>query len=140
MSLRINVTTGSQGLADSPITQAITTLAATLAKTQIKGEVPASPSLELTFMLPGKQDKPDFSGMRMGGYNDEEDTLYFEKSVPEHILHSMESMKYVAMVVEDVVENANMFFSEAGKPFDYGLWQRLSYSIAEALQGSVATH
>lgn len=138
MSLRINVTTGSQGLADSPITQAITTLAATVAKTQRSGCVPSSPSLELTFMLPGEKDKPDFSGMRMGGYTDDEDILYFEKSVPEHVLHSMESMNYVATVVDDVVENANLFFRQAGKPFNYALWQQLSSSIAETLQGSAA--
>lgn len=138
MSLRINVTTGSQGLADSPITQAITSLAATLAKAQQRGGVPASPSLEVTFMLPGKQDKPDFSGMRMGGYSDEEDILYFETSVPDHILHSMESMKYVTTVVEDVVENANLFFAEAGKPFDYREWQQLSTSLTSSLQGSAA--
>lgn len=133
MSLRINVTTASADLAESPIQHAILTLASLVAEKQRLGTVPADPSLEITFMLPGKLDKPPFSGMRMGGYTDKNNTLYFEKAVPENILHSTASPKFVFTVIVDMVVNAGEFFQESDVPFDHIGWFRLASEIGQHL-------
>lgn len=112
MGLYISVTTASSELADSPINAAITTLAVSVAGMNRQGRIPAGPSLDVTFLLPGKLEKPDFSGMRMGGYTPEGGTLYFQTAVPEHILKSPEAGHYVAMVMQDVVSNAGEYFQD----------------------------
>ena len=125
MSLYISTKTASSELAESEINQAITLLAATMAVKLQHGLIPAGPSLDVTFMLPGKHDKPDFTGMRMGGYTENNNTLFFENAVPEHIVHSSHAKNFVAIVMEDVIENANEFFIEAGVNFDIARWQQL---------------
>ena len=71
MSLFISVATPSSDLSASPITDAITTLASKVASEKKQGNFPHGPSLDVTFMLPGQEEKPDFAGMRMGGYTTE---------------------------------------------------------------------
>lgn len=132
MSLRINIKNPSAELTDSAINHAITLLA-TLVASKMK-EVPQQPILELTFMLPGKLEKPAFSGMRMGGYNNNEHTLFFEKAVPEHILHSPRSIAYVAAVLDDVVENASDFFADTSTEFNTPSWQQLASAIRADLK------
>ena len=129
MSLHINMTTGSQQLADSNIAQAITALAAAVKDQEKQGLVPLSPCLEITFMLPGKLDKPDFSGMRMGCYNSDPGTLAFERSVPEHILYSAHSFRFVTLVLQDMVDNARSYFQGIDESFDYASWQQLANSM-----------
>lgn len=133
MALTISMTTASAGLADSPIARAITHLAATVSASQRQGLVPDSPALDLQFLLPGQLAKPDFTGMRMGGYNPAQGTLHFEKAVPEHILYSQHCGAFVAQVMQDVVDNAFDFFQD-GAGFDMLRWQQLSNRLGEAMQ------
>lgn len=135
MSLRINVTTGSAELADSPIQNAILSLAALVAEKQRQGAVPDKPSLEITFMLPGKLDKPPFDGMRMGGFTAEDNTLFFERAVPENILHSGASPRFVAAVIDDMVANAGEFFQDSDIPFDHMGWFRLANDVGRHMNG-----
>ncbi len=131
MSLYIGVTTASSELTESPISTAITTLAAVVALKNRDGQIPAGPSLDVTFMLPGKLEKPSFTGMRMGGYTHEDGTLYFEAAVPEGILRSSQAGQYVALVMEDAVANAETFFEENAVDFDARSWQSLVAQITE---------
>lgn len=124
MSLYISTKTASSELAESQINQAITHLAATMAVKLQHGLIPDGPSLDVTFLLPGKHDKPDFTGMRMGGYTPKNNTLFFEKAVPEHMVHSNHAKEFVAVVMEDVINHANEFFSETGISFDVPRWQQ----------------
>jgi hypothetical protein len=134
MSLFISVATPSSGLSDSPITEAITLLASKVASEKQDGKFPHGPSLDVTFMLPGEEERPPFAGMRMGGYTTEEDTLYFETAVPEHIIHSQLAGQYVEMVMQDVIVHAEAFFVENDLGFDTQQWwqcvQRLAVSGA----------
>lgn len=129
MALTISMSTASAELADSPITKAISGLAAMLVIKKREGLVPDSPSLDIAFMLPGKLAKPDFAGMRMGGYDAEGKTLYFEKAVPEHILYSPQSTTFVFQVMQDVVDNAFDFFQDGSTEFDMLRWQNLVNKI-----------
>ena len=125
MSLYISTKTASSELADSEINQAITFLAATMAVKLQHGLIPGGPSIDVTFFLPGKHDKPEFTGMRMGGYTEKNNTLFFEKAVPEHLVHSGHAKEFVAVVMEDVINHADEFFSEAGISFDISSWKTL---------------
>ncbi|MEZ5529409.1 MAG: hypothetical protein R3E57_05700 [Porticoccaceae bacterium] len=136
MSLYINVTTANPELGDSAIQNAITTLAAVVAERRRSEPMPAAPALDLTFMLPGKFDKPGFTGMRMGGYTREEGTLYFETAVPDHILHSSACTRYVSAVLEDMVDNAGDFFINTDIPFDLEYWRKLATQVSQLLAES----
>lgn len=134
MALNISMTTASAELADSAITKAITNLAATIAGKKREGLVPEGSSLDVVFMLPGKLVKPDFTGMRMGGFDAASKTLYFEKAVPEHILHSNQSNEFVMRVMQDVVENASDYFNEQRADFEILRWQNLLNQINAAME------
>lgn len=124
MSLTVSLKTASAELTDSAITRAITALATKIAIARMtKGNLPNSPALDVTFMLPGKLEKPTFTGMRMGGYESNADTLFFEIAVPEHILHSTQSVQYTAVVLQDVIANASDFFQDNALHFNTLQWQ-----------------
>lgn len=123
MSLYISMNTPGNELSKSAIDDAITFLASHIAIEKRHGRLPEAPTLDITFMLPGKHDKPVFSGMRMGGYTQDNKTLYFETAVPEHITQSEQAPYYVAMVLEDVIENAELFFTGSGVKFNADHWR-----------------
>ena len=132
MSLFISMTTPGNELSNSAIDNAITFVASHIAIEKRQGRLPAEPTLDITFMLPGKHEKPDFSGMRMGGYTDDNKTLYFETAVPEHITQSEKAPFYVAMVLEDMIDNADIFFASSGIDFNADHWR-------QALQQFIST-
>ena len=83
MALYISMKTPSPDLDKSPIDEAITFMATHIALEKRNGHIPKSgPALDITFMLSTKDDAPPFNGMRMGGYSDENKTLFFETAVP----------------------------------------------------------
>jgi len=138
MSLYISTKTASSKLADSPITQAITFLATTIAIKTQHGHIPSGPSLDITFLLPGELDKPDFIGMQMGGYSEKGNTLFFEISVPEHITYSNKVKQYMAAVMQDVIINANEYFTENNVSFDLERWKLLVIKLTSNVDDLVA--
>lgn len=124
MSLYISINTPSKDLEKSPIDTAITVLAANAAIEKRSGHLPHGPALDITFMLPNDKDIPPFKGMRMGGYTHEIDTLFFESAVPEHIIYSRSAPRYVALTIQDAVDNASDFFKENNIAFDTVRWYR----------------
>ena len=123
MSLYISMNTPGNELSKSPIDDAITFLASHIAIEKRHGRLPEEPTLDMTFMLAGKYEKPGFSGMRMGGYTSDNKTLYFETAVPEHITQSEQAPYYVAMVLEDMIDNAELFFTGTGIQFNAEHWR-----------------
>ena len=110
MSLYISINKPSQEMEKCAIDTAITVLAANAAIERKNGHIPHGPSLDITFMLPHKDDIPPFQGMRMGGYTSENHTLFFESAVPEHIVYSKNASRYVVVALQDAVDNADEFF------------------------------
>lgn len=135
MSLYISINSPSARHSKSSIDTAITRVAVQAATEKRSGSLPSGPMLDVTFLLPGENEKPGFNGMRMGGYTPDEDTLFFQTAVPDHILDSDDAERYVAMVMEDVIYNAGDFFRGSDIPFDQDLWlaamDRLVHSPAE---------
>jgi len=124
-NLRISMKTPSHDLDKSPIDRAITALAACAFTEDRHGGLPGGPILDLTFLLSSKDDRPPFDGMRMGGYNKEGDTLFFEAAVPETMTQSEEAPHYVALVMQDMVDNARQYFDELHIDFDFDTWRRV---------------
>ena len=124
MSLYISITSPSKDLEKSPIDDAITILAANAAIEKRNGHLPQGPALDITFMLPNNDDVPPFQGMRMGGFTSENQTLFFESAVPQHIVRSKHAPRYVAMALQDVIDNASDFFKNHNIAFDDAQWHR----------------
>lgn len=131
MGIYIGTASASADFKDSPIDRAIARLATNIAKKRSRGEIPESPSLDVNFLLPGKFEKADFDGMQMGGYTRQNNTLFFECAVPEHIIDSDYADVYLEVVISDVIKNAADYFNEISVDFDKDLW-------ANRLQGIIA--
>jgi len=123
MTLHISMTNPGNELSESPIDNAITFLASHIAIEKRQGHLPESPTLDITFMLPSQYETPDFNGMRMGGYTNENKTLYFETAVPATITQSEKAPYYVAMVLEDIINNADEFFTGSDINFNAEHWR-----------------
>ena len=129
MSLYVSMKIPSSDLSETSINDSITLLASRIASVRRLGQLPQEPALDITFMLPGKHEKPDCYGMRMGGYSDADRTLYFETAVPDNMTQSASAPYYVACVMRDVIDNADRFFSESGVSFDAEHWRSLINDI-----------
>ncbi|GAB1257740.1 hypothetical protein NBRC116494_22420 [Aurantivibrio plasticivorans] len=130
MPLQINLTSASSEALDSPMSSAITNLAAKIKLHSIHGLVPSAPNLDITFMIPGKLDKPNFTGMSMGGFESTENTLFFQKPVPEDLINSPKANDFVRLVLEDVVDNAAEFFGEHDYAFHRSEWSQFVNSLS----------
>lgn len=123
MSLYVSMKIPGKDLGESAIDDAITILASNIANVKRKGHLPKKPALDLTFLLPGKLEKPDFNGMRMGGYTQDDKILYFETAVPQQITQSKIAPYYVAKVLEDMIDNADIYFTDIEVEFDAKHWR-----------------
>ena len=130
MTLHISMAIPDRSLEKSPIDQAVTRLATRVASEKRNLDVPDGPALDLTFMMSTAEKSPGFTGMRMGGYTAEGNTLYFETAVPVHIGQSSDAEAYVQAVLQDVISNAQDFFKENHIAFDSGQWQRTLHLLA----------
>ena len=125
MSLYISINTPTATFATSPMDKAITLFAASIAMEKRIGSFPAGPKLDITFMVTSETDAPPFNGMRMGNFNSQSQTLYFETAIPLHMTQSRAAANYVQAVLADAVDNAQDYFSELGVEFDFEQWQQV---------------
>lgn len=130
MSLYISVTTPTSAFNECPMDKAITFFAASVVMEKRVGNFPPGPELDITFMVTGPKDAPDFQGMRMGGYNEENHTLYFETAIPPHLNQSDAAPQYVQAVLQDAVDNAQDYFNELGVDFDSDRWHHVINALA----------
>lgn len=136
MSLFISVTTPTSAFNECPMDKAITFFAASAVMERRVGNFPSGPELDITFMVTGPNNAPSFQGMRMGGYNEDNHTLYFETAIPPHLNESDAAPRYVQAVLQDAVDNAQDYFNELGVDFDYDRWLQ----VVNALSTSAHAH
>jgi hypothetical protein len=139
MSLFISVTTPTSAFSECPMDKAITFFAASAIMERRGGNFPPGPELDISFMVTGPKDAPDFQGMRMGGYNEENHTLYFETAIPPHLNQSAAAPQYVQAVLQDAVDNAQDYFNELGVDFDYDHWHQAINALARPGYAQQAT-
>ena len=132
MSLYISVNTPGLDFNRSPIDNAITFFAASIAMEKRVGSFPEGPKLDITFSLSSKQDMPDFDGMRMGPFDAKNQTLYFETAVPPHMTQSRAAPEYVQAVLQDVIDNAQDYFSDHGVDFDVEQWHHVIAKLSSS--------
>jgi hypothetical protein len=139
MALYISMKTPSKELDKSPIDEAITFMATQIAMEKRSGRIPKEgPAVDITFMLSTREDAPPFTGMRMGGYTDENKTLFFETAVPETMSRSLNAPEYVVAVVQDAVDHAIQFFAENEITFDSDSWLRAMNYLTDSQNQQVA--
>lgn len=131
MSLFISVNTPTAAFTQSPMDEAITFFAASIAMEKRLGSFPQGPKLDITFMMTTQHDAPPFQGMRMGGYDKQNQTLYFETAVPQHMTRSRTAPQYVHAVLQDAVDNAQDYFNELGIEFDFYQWHGIISKLAD---------
>lgn len=112
MTIYLSAVSGSRELEASPIDRAITSAAIKLTQARLRNAEKHSAGLDLTFLLPAKTVKPDFEGMRIRRYSVEDGTVFIESAVPDSMLYSEHANDYVLAVIQDAVENAEVFFAE----------------------------
>lgn len=139
-NLRISILSSDRDLEKSPIDRAITALAARAANEARSGALPEGPVLDLTFLLGSSHDRPPFDGMRMGGYTQERQILYFEAAVPEAMSRSQQAPDYVAAVLQDAIENAGEYFRTLDVAFDSRGWQQALITLVASITASGKTH
>lgn len=122
MAIFLNVLSGSRDLEGSAIDKAITAMAIRLAQARRLISDTDDANIELTLLLPSKNHKPDFQGMRMTSYSSEDSTLYMESAIPVQALHSEQADQYITAVLQDAVDNAADFFNEKGLAFSHAQW------------------
>jgi len=125
MNLYISTKSPTNEYQNSRLDKAITIAAIKLAYERNKGSLPSGPALDVSFFMAGAHEKLTFSGMRMGNYSADQETLYFERTVPDEILHSNKAEEFVKAVLQDVVSNAAEFFNTLKVDFDHGSWARV---------------
>jgi len=140
MSLYISMNSASRELDESPIYRAIVLLAAKVM--QQRGNLPATPQLDITFMIPGQFERPEFEGMRMGNYDHVTGILHFEVAVPRHIIHSTQAAYYTSMVLLDAIDNAAYYFRDTfnahGVHFEAEQWHRALISLIDTANSNTA--
>lgn len=125
MSLYIGAFYPDRQLDESLFSQSLVKVAANLAEHRKHSLQVSPPYLDIQFMMPGKQEKPDFTGMRMYEYDSDSSTLRIESAVPERIVNSMHTEEYVLAVMQDAVDNAAAFFESESLGFKTDAYHEL---------------
>lgn len=117
MSLFCRAFLPDQTLKDSDFVGNLTRIAANLTRQKVSAKS-EGPDLDIRFMLPFEADKPDFVGMRIHSWEEENTTLRIEAAVPNRILEADLSEQYIVAAIQDAIDNAAEFFEEIKVPFD----------------------
>lgn len=129
MTLHISIALPSRDLEKCPMERAVTRIAERIAIEKRYRRVPDGRALDVSFLLSSENDAPPFTGMRMGGYSAENDTLFFQAAVPPTLSRSAKASLYVSLVLQDVIDNAAEFFGEHGVTFDAMQWRKFFDSV-----------
>ena len=112
MSLFIGAYLPDRQLDDSVFCKALTKVAMNMTQFR-KHPLQASkdkPHLDLYFLMPGRDEVPEFEGMRFHSFDSTSNTLKIESSVPRKMIESEYAEHYVVASMQDAVDGASDFF------------------------------
>ena len=112
MSLYCEAFLPDMNLKESEFVRVLTNIAGKLTQERNAQKVSCGPAVDLRFLLPAGDDKPDFKGMRLHSYSQSGQRLLIESVVPESFLHSEQCSDYIIAAMQDAVDNASDFFIE----------------------------
>jgi len=118
MTLHISSMIPDRSLDESALFKAITQVAMELAKFVNQPIQNKAPSLNVVFLLPSRQEKADFEGLRLHSFDKEAQTLRIEAAVPEKMLASTHAERFVLAILMDAADAAGEFFEEQRILFD----------------------
>ena len=75
--------------------------------------------------MPSQQEKAGFTGLRLSSFNRTGQILRIECAVPEKMVASIHSRRFVIAIMQDAVDAAGEFFSEQHILFDVSEHQAL---------------
>ncbi|ATG90202.1 hypothetical protein [Methylomonas koyamae] len=118
MSILIASMTPDRALKDSAISQAITKIAIALAGYRQLPVQKRLPLIDVVFMLPGSQERVQFTGLRIRGFDPAAQSLQFEAAVPDKMVASAHAERYVIAVMQDAIDAGAEFCRERQILFD----------------------
>lgn len=118
MSIHIASMMPDRALDESAIGKAIVKTAIDLAKLRDQATQKRSPVLDLVFLLPSRQEKADFEGLRLHSFDPSSQILRIESAVPEKMVASTHAERFVVAVMLDAIDAAAEFFTEQRILFD----------------------
>ena len=118
MSLHIGAMMPDRSLDESILIKAITKVATDLAGLRDQLVQEKTPVLDIIFLLPSREEKADFAGLRLRSYDTEGQILRIESAVPERMVTSIYAERFVIAIMQDAIDAADLFFSEHAIPFN----------------------
>lgn len=112
MAFHLGTMLPEQNLENSAFQQALIKVAANLHRQRPKKLQTGTPVIDLVFLLPGAQEKPDFEGMRLNHYSSAHRMLRIESAVPGHLVESAHAERFILAALQDAVDAAADFFME----------------------------
>lgn len=118
MAIYIGAYLPDRQLDETPFNKALVQVAAGLAQLRQHPLQSSLPHIDLHFMMPGKEESPDFVGMRFHSFDRSAQTLRVESAVPLRMLGSSHAKDFVIAVMQDAIDNAAPFFDEIEAQFE----------------------
>ena len=118
MTIHIGSMMPDRSLDESVLIKAITKVATDLAGLRDQRVQKQPPALDIVFLLPSRQEKAGFAGLRCHSYDTLGQILRFESAVPEKMVTSIHAERFVIAIIQDAIEAASEFFSEQPILFD----------------------
>jgi hypothetical protein len=118
MSIYIGSMMPDRSLDESVLAKAITKLATDLAGLRDQLVQKKAPVLDIVFLLPSREEKADFVGLRLHSFDTAGQILRIESAVPEKMVTSVHAERFVIAIMQDAVDAAGEFFSEQHILFD----------------------
>jgi len=118
MTLHIGSMMPDRSLDESVLIKAITKVAADLARLRDQLVQKKKPILDIVFLLPSREEKADFAGLRLHSFDHVGQILRIETAVPEKMVTSIHAERFVIAIIQDAIDAASVFFSEQHILFD----------------------
>jgi len=71
-----------------------------------------TPVLDIIFLLPSREEKADFAGLRLHSFDHAGQILRIESAVPEKMVTSIYAERFVIAIMQDAIDAAGEFFRE----------------------------
>ena len=118
MTLHIGSMMPDRSLDESVLIKAITKVATDLAGLRDQLVQKKTPVLDIVFLLPSREEKADFAGLRLHSFDHAGQILRIESAVPEKMVTSIHAERFVIAIMQDAIDAAGEFFSEQHILFD----------------------
>jgi hypothetical protein len=118
MTLHIGSMMPDRSLDESVLIKAITKVATDLAVLRDHLVQQKTPVLDIIFLLPSREEKADFAGLRLHSFDHAGQILRIESAVPEKMVTSIHAERFVIAIIQDAIDAAGEFFNEQHVLFD----------------------